>query len=117
MSTSLKKLFRRVMGLKWARVGQWLEVVEAEGRAAGWPRTAASLLGGVLGLGGVSKARWRSRIRRCMACPVYDRPRKACRPYAGSPLGCGCFMPFKALVKDRACWVRQVKPGIDIGFS
>lgn len=49
---------------------------------------------------------WRSRMYTCYRCPVFDKSRKICRPYKGSVLGCGCYAPYKALVKDR-CWGRQ----------
>ncbi len=62
---------------------------------------------GGLGLGGVSKRSWRQRIGRgCGSCAIYDRARHACRDTAGRGLGCGCWMPVKALVRDprAACW-------------
>jgi len=49
---------------------------------------------------------WRSRMYVCYKCPIFDKARKTCRPYKNSSMGCGCYAPYKALVKDH-CWGRE----------
>ena len=53
-----------------------------------------------------SHAVWCERMRICYACPIFDKERKTCRPFVNSSLGCGCYAPYKALVKDQ-CWGRE----------
>lgn len=106
-----------LVGFKLSRIQEWMAVVKTEGRVIPWPRIAFALGAGVLTLGGVGKRRWRGRMKACMWCPVYNREAKACRPFAGSPIGCGCYMPFKALTRKNACWAQTVKPGGPWGFK
>lgn len=106
----MKRLFLLITGLKWARIGEWRGVVASEGKRIGWISTGVALAKGVWGLGGVDRARWRSRLRTCAQCPVYDARRHACRDTAGRGLGCGCWMPAKALTLQNACWLRQIDP-------
>ena len=65
--------------------------------------------------GPVPRSVWRQRIRTCQRCPIYDRVHKACRVISprGARLGCGCYVPFKALSASpyegdggRGCWGR-----------
>lgn len=51
----------------------------------------------------VGKAEWIRRLRVCMKCPIYDAKYRSCR--TGS-MGCGCYVPFSNLVKDK-CWGRE----------
>jgi len=53
-----------------------------------------------------SQAMWRERMRKCYNCPIFDKTRKTCRPFEGSVMGCGCYAPYKALVKEH-CWGRE----------
>ena len=110
-----KKTARRVVsaltGLKASRVDQWLEVLEEESRTM-TARTWYHLF--VAGLTvavrhPVQSAEFKRRIRICSRCPVYDKEMKRCRPYTGSPDGCGCYVPFKAL-DSRPCWIRELDP-------
>lgn len=57
---------------------------------------------------------WRERIRKCYVCPIFDRDRKTCRPFPKSAMGCGCYVPYKALVKKH-CWGRD-KFGENFGW-
>lgn len=101
-----KACFKRLTGLKWARVAEWRHVIADEAGTAGWLAVALDLARGCLGLGGVSRARWRQRLRACPKCPCYVRATHRCggRPLPG--LGCGCWMPAKAFIRKGACWVR-----------
>lgn len=62
-------------------------------------------------LGGVSKAQWNTRMNTCLNCPIYDPVLRRCRPYDASQLGCGCYAPFLALLRqpysNPGCWARQ----------
>jgi hypothetical protein len=83
--------------------------VASEAKVLGWRTLGVELARGVLGLGGVSKTRWRARLRYgCGLCPIYDRSTHKCRDAAGRGLGCGCWMPAKALVAAGACWIRGI---------
>lgn len=54
----------------------------------------------------VDRSRFYTRLRICHRCPLFDRGLKRCRPFTGSDLGCGCYVPFKAKCPD-PCWARQ----------
>lgn len=99
------------MGLKVKRVDQWLEVLEEEShqmdRRAWWNMMLAGAR--VALVHPVPDFEFRRRMRICRACPVYDREMKRCRPYTGSPDGCGCYVPFKAL-DNRPCPARLLNP-------
>lgn len=117
MSLCLRFAFR--MGLKLRRYRQWLEVVREEGRELSWLDVAIALLKGALVAfrnGARERELWRSRVRICYRCPVYDRGMRRCRPYTGSPLGCGCWVPLIALFKDR-CWGDEVLSEEGIGWE
>ncbi len=122
--------------LRWRtrRFGEWLAVMEREGRskrgvakAVMWGRV---ILSGLRVGNRVSRGEWRQRMRTCPKCPLYGRkvnPRtgkmegmRVCRPYDGSVLGCGCFTPFLALVRKpypRGCWAREYLPGSGLGWE
>lgn len=53
-----------------------------------------------------SEEMWKSRMYICYRCPIFDKDRKTCRPFPESEMGCGCYAPYKALVKDH-CWGRD----------
>jgi len=52
-----------------------------------------------------SQEMWRARMVICYKCPIFDKERKTCRPFPKSAMGCGCYAPYKALVKKH-CWGR-----------
>ena len=47
---------------------------------------------------------------------MYDRRLQRCRPYKGSVLGCGCYMPYAALLKEK-CWADENIPDEHIGWD
>ncbi len=103
-----------VLGLKWSRVLQWLTCLKEADRKVG-PREYGQMAW--LALKGAlqpNAPRWRRRMRACMRCPIYDPELKRCQPYTGSPLGCGCFMPLKAL--QGSCWLKDLGSRIN-GYS
>lgn len=64
---------------------------------------------------------WAMRLEKCEGCPIYDTGFKTCRLSKESAqflglgdgeedLGCGCFMPFRALVPE-ACWAWERTEG------
>lgn len=57
----------------------------------------------------VGMARYRQRLEVCSRCIVYDPALKRCRPYDGAPVGCGCYVPYKAMGKG-PCWLRARNP-------
>ena len=134
----VSRLGRRLLGgnvfLSSKRIRGWLQVVQRESGLRIGLREKVRLVLGLLNGGlkvlagpwlsrgsgrGVMtrkerKRRWRARLMGCRGCPVYDSSLKRCRPYDGSSLGCGCYVPFMAAVDspyvDRAdpevsgCW-------------
>lgn len=62
----------------------------------------------------VKHAEWMRRTRICYRCPIFDKGRKTCRPHIGSELGCGCYIPYSNLVKDK-CWGKD-KFGENFGW-
>lgn len=62
---------------------------------------------------------WVPHYRTCLKCPLFNRVTRQCRPYPGSPLGCGCWMPLKARAYFtwRGCWGRlNLPPVSNIGW-
>lgn len=55
----------------------------------------------------VDKITFRRRMRKCQACIVYDRTLKRCRPYSGAEQGCGCYVPFKAVLSGASGWATE----------
>lgn len=89
-------------------LGYWVVAMVLEGRFRRFfPALRASLLllGSAVTSGPlVSRARWRSRMRACNRCPVYNRATKQCR---SGDLGCGCSAPMKFLFANQQCWARS----------
>lgn len=117
LKRQLDRVLIRLTGFKIDRWRQWREVLLIERKRASLAFLAISILRGYVGMGGVNKTLWRQRNRACARCPVYDSRLKACRDTEGRGLGCGCFMPLKALVRENACWLRQVDPESRFGFE
>ena len=57
--------------------------------------------------GQVTRPIWRARMKACMACPIYDVTSKRCRPQENLSMGCGCYAPYLALVKENNCWGKK----------
>lgn len=108
---AVKRTIALLVGLKVSRVDQWLDLLEEESRVmtkkTWWDLFVAGLR--VATLHPVKSKEFKRRIRICERCPIYDRSMRRCRPYTGSPDGCGCYVPFKAL-DDRPCWIRLLDP-------
>jgi hypothetical protein len=85
------------LGLKLHRYKQWRDALSEEGRTIGWPSLIWLILRSIWLP--VSRQEWRSRMRKCGRCIVYNGETKQCRPHPGSPLGCGCFQPIAAKFK------------------
>lgn len=100
------------------RLQQWRNVLWRE-RGAGHPLPWLKMLRGILTP--VPRAVWRSRLRYgCYQCPIFDKATLTCSSVhpklAG--LGCGCFVPFKALAPEpyeHGCW-GQAKFGSTFGW-
>ena len=85
----------------------FLRVLKRERRKISWIHLAKSLLRFK-----TSIKIWGIRLDVCSKCPIYDHGFKSCRMpkeiashlgYGDRDLGCGCFMPLRALDTD-ACW-------------
>lgn len=91
-------------------------------RFSEWSRHVRSIQGRVpwskmllaVSTGSVPAPVWRSRIRTCLRCPIYDRTKRVC--YMPGPLdqymlGCNCYVPFKALAAApyaEGCYARHI---------
>ncbi len=104
---AVRAIVARLVGLKPSRVDQWLEVLDEESRTMTWQTWRDMLMAGlVIAFGhSVDSETFKHRLRVCSKCPIYDKELRRCRPYTGSPDGCGCYMPFKALEDGRHCWI------------
>ena len=103
---------------------EWRAVLRREMRSesvAGLLRLGLTLLRAALRIGGVSKEEWRRRMSVCEKCPIFDPALFRCRPYDGAPWGCGCYVPFMALVNQPyalpGCWGDVQVPGQKIGWE
>lgn len=96
----------RLLGLRLQRYGEWIRLVRDEGRRIGVRALARQMLLAARG-GLVERSIWRERMRACAGCPIYDRRRHACR---NGELGCGCWMPLKAMFQGPQCWGRARVP-------
>lgn len=108
----------RIFGFKPQRFREWREVLNEEKKRASLVRLMATMAWTALkGLPHLRENRrqWRSKMRMCRRCPIYDRGLHRCRPYTGSPLGCGCSVFFLALFK-RHCWAKENLPGEGLGW-
>lgn len=101
------------------RFSQWRDVLEEESNQSGALALFRSMVWALVTGAYPGRAEWRRRMRTCPGCPVYDRGMKRCRPWTGSPVGCGCFTPFKALVKrkGKGCWGDENIPGFQWGWE
>lgn len=96
----------KLFGFKPARFRQWAETIEEEQRTLRWRDKLAMLWKMAIAgtrLGAVSRKEWRTKMRKCPKCPIYDASIRRCRPFSGSPLGCGCFVPWLGLA-DKECF-------------
>lgn len=101
-----------VLGLKPARYVEWWTVVHEEALTLSWRRVLWAMLRAVIRsfcrIGNTrASLTWRQRMRKCARCPIYDRGLHRCRPFTGSPVGCGCWMPGKAAFSDHG-WLTEV---------
>lgn len=103
-----------LFGFKLSRYRQWVEVLREERRVL----TVKMLVLAIRGLRRrpLLRQAMACRIRTCHRCPLYDRSLRRCRPYSGSPLGCGCYVPFLAATAEH-CWGYQmVEPVGSMGW-
>lgn len=98
----------KIFGFKWKRYRQWWIVLKEEGgrlSISDWWGLVVLALKGILHNRGKGVG-FSSKMRRCNGCVLYDRAKKKCRPYDGSDLGCGCYMPFKVALGG-GCWADE----------
>ena len=81
---------------------QWIKIIRASIR--------------LLFNGRVTRPIWRARIKTCTYCPIYDIASKRCQPMERPELGCGCYTPYLALVKENKCWGSN-EYGINFGWK
>ncbi len=79
------------------RLPEWISALR-RARGEGAPIPWLAMLRGIAFP--VPRSVWRERLRHgCFQCPLFDREGYICRGVMGpmKGIGCGCFVPFKAL--------------------
>lgn len=98
------------LGLRWGRVLSWTAVLEEEEleMTAGtyWTMVKAAFNAFLGPRGYRDIAR---RLKTCRKCPIFDPSLNRCRPYTGSNLGCGCYVPYK-VTGPGPCWGKERNP-------
>lgn len=89
----------------------WRVAMKAEGLPV-WRKALPMAWQAIGSLPWVSRRQWRSRLRACMRCPIYDRETHRCRQESPTldpvaRLGCGCSCPVKFLFAGETCWARE----------
>lgn len=107
-----------LFGFKPSRYAEWQAVLVEEKRSQSLVSLLARMfLVFIKGLPSLKENRrtWRAKMRVCAKCPIYDKALHRCRPYTGSPAGCGCSVIFKA-VFSKKCYADEVLPELKIGW-
>lgn len=94
------------------RYSQWQAALALAGHEVSWWKMIRALFSGR-----VDARTYARRLRACRACIIYDRETRTCRapnPFKPEqPLGCGCYVPYKA--KARAPYsiarANTIQPG------
>ena len=79
--------------MKAKRFKQWLFAIREDGIK---PKSILKMIWYSFFLG-CSKNLWKTRIRVCLKCPIYDLQNKICN-------GCVCLVSFNAMSRIRNCW-------------
>jgi len=91
----------KILGLKPVRFREWWAIVKLEGGTNGLlPLLKMLHKGFMLGVG---RKTWRTRLRTCIKCPIYNANLRQCRPLWNDEMGCGCYVPFLAMTRGE-CW-------------
>jgi len=104
----------KLLGLSLGKWKQWREVLREERRGLGWRDWIGMVWLGLMLPFRVDRKQWRGRLRVCRKCPIYDRGLRRCRPFTGANVGCGCWMPLKAMTGP--CWAREAIPDGELGW-
>ena len=109
----------RIFGFKWYRYVEWFHVLREEFGRVTW-RDGIRLLYSLVRTFFKGKIEKRGtyirKLRCCHSCAVYDRYLHRCRPNGNSPLGCGCYMPFK-IAMGGGCWINEEYPKEEAGWK
>jgi len=105
------KIRIRVLGLKVERFKEWVQVVHGEGLRVPWGLLFLDLVKGMLGVRKIPFRVYYARLRKCYDCPIYDPFRRKCRSIYNPSLGCGCYVPYKCMVKN-GCWAWEKSDGL-----
>jgi hypothetical protein len=127
----VKREFMKILGFRLSRYLAWLAAIRDASGWVGWEwysdvengaKIAASVvkMGRAIWTGRVGRKVWRERMRSgCGRCPLNRG--WVCRLVDGNrELGCGCFTPFKGLVRapyPGGCWAREHYPQSGFGWS
>jgi len=98
-----------IIRFKLCRIKEWFVVLKLAGASA-----IPAIIMTLLTAKPVGKRTWRTRMRRCMRCPVYDRMLRRCWASDGDrEWGCKCYMPFKALFAEHGWMAETNNPQAD----
>lgn len=107
----------RLFGLRWARIGQWFDVLEVERQSLTWRNVwlmASLAFKTATGITPIDRKRVMRQFRTCCRCPLFDAKFRRCG-LPGSMAGCRCYMVF-AIVCSKRCWAKEVCPELGIGY-
>lgn len=107
---------RFAFGLRNTRLQEWWAVVQEEGAIMDPKSWWKMFLGAIHAtvFTPVKSAEFRKRLRICAKCPIKEPGYWRCRPYTGSTLGCGCYIPFIAKGLH-SCWAYDRHPAYGWG--
>lgn len=118
LTTTDEILGVRILGFKPVRYGEWIRaILDSAGRGGIW--RAVVKMGRSIWTGKVDRKTWRERMKICGRCPI--RTGHVCEVVDGERVfGCGCFVPFKALVRAPylgGCWAKKHAPESGLGWK
>lgn len=109
----------RLFGFRLSRYEEWLDVIREEYGAATWRdrvRLCYTMVKTVVGGRCEPRKSFIRKMRVCRGCVLFDSVLRRCRPYSGSRVGCGCYMPFKAAIGG-GCWLDENYPEDGKGWN
>jgi hypothetical protein len=102
----------KLFGFRILRYKEWANVLREEFGQATWKdkvRLCYTMVKTVAGGRVEPRKSFIRKMRVCRGCVLFDSVLRRCRPYSGSRVGCGCYMPFKAAIGGK-CWLDEHYP-------
>ena len=105
-----------LFGLKWKRFSEWLCDLKAEKPGLIEFYLMSKLMLKIFFVPRTfeyARKNYFQRLLICHRCPIFDKRLKRCRK---GELGCGCYVPFKALAPVD-CWLRETDKSAGWGLA